>query len=73
VLSVLLLDSHVAYYSSKHLQPPFHPVPPLPQVSYLELDEADKLLALGFAEQVDALLARIPHVTLGCHRLYNHD
>jgi hypothetical protein len=27
------------------------------QVSYLVLDEADKLLAMGFTEQVDALLA----------------
>jgi ATP-dependent RNA helicase DDX52/ROK1 len=26
-------------------------------VSYLVLDEADKLLAMGFTEQVDALLA----------------
>jgi hypothetical protein len=34
------------------------------QVSYLVLDEADKLLALGFAEQVDALLAAAsnPHI-----------
>lgn len=35
------------------------------QVSYLVLDEADKLLAMGFAEQVDALLAAAsnPHIT----------
>jgi superfamily II DNA/RNA helicase len=33
-------------------------------VSYLVLDEADKLLAMGFAEQVDALLAAAssPHI-----------
>lgn len=34
------------------------------QVSYLVLDEADKLLAMGFTEQVDALLAAAnsPHL-----------
>lgn len=34
------------------------------QVSFMVLDEADKLLAMGFAEQVDALLAAAsnPHI-----------
>ena len=33
----------------------------LPQVSYLVLDEADKLLAMGFTAQVDAVLAAATH------------
>lgn len=34
------------------------------QVRYLVLDEADKLLALGFLEQVDALLAAAAHPSI---------
>lgn len=39
-------------------------LPKTRQVSYLVLDEADKLLAMGFAEQVDTLLAAASNPTI---------
>lgn len=69
--NVLLPVSMCCYPHSTVLlpTPPYMPIAVLGllllQVSFLVLDEADKLLAMGFAEQVDALLAAAsnPHIT----------